>query len=133
MSLRESALEANNLELSHRRDLLRHIGACLVNKRGGKIYIADEEDLWFLRDNIKPEYSVGKVSGLDLITKLYSLIVGRDWPEGFVYTGNKGKELMIYAGDKNTTKDTDTDESRDRPGAEIEPGQALPPAEGKGG
>lgn len=76
LSLRPTNLEDENEGLHKKRAWLLEIGNCLINDEFGKITLESMEDFWFLRDNIKPEISLGELTGMEFIKKLYGLLIG---------------------------------------------------------
>ncbi len=55
-------------------DLALQIGECLVSQKPQQIGV-NERDLWLLRANIDPEKVVGKSMGIDIIIKIYALLL----------------------------------------------------------
>jgi hypothetical protein len=107
--------------LDIRRPMLKELGRILLDKTLGELTISEEADIWFLRDNIDPNAAVGDSSGLDLITRVYGIILGY-----------KPNNLIVEVGDanENETSDSTNNEAKGRPSAEAKPRQALSGTEG---
>jgi len=120
--LLEINLRGAGLDFQLHRDWMRQIGRVLLDKSQGAIFIESESDIWFLRDSIDPNSSVGDISGLDLITRVYGLLLGHN-----VKLLEEGKEDA----NENENQNTDEDRTEDRPEAAAVPGEILPFAKGE--
>lgn len=78
ISFKISPQEALILEMSLKecknRDLLLEVGRCLVTKQDTVLSLG-EKDFWFLRDKIDPNVQVGTTSGIDLIIRIYKVLL----------------------------------------------------------
>jgi len=72
----EVSLRGDKCDVSRYRWFLKSIGDLLTGEQEREIELDfTDEELWFLRDNIDPAISVGELTGLDIIKKIYNLLL----------------------------------------------------------
>ena len=84
------------------------IARCLVTKQSITFGIS-ESDLWMLRAQINPQVSVGRIRGIDLITKLCKLIVEYDEDRLMLPITQLVGESYVYNNENRTEENRDRD------------------------
>lgn len=70
----ELSLRGGDPKIERYRRFLLQIGECLISGEDTTLTVT-EEDLWFLRDKLVPSVRVGEITGMDLIKKIYRLLL----------------------------------------------------------
>lgn len=70
----EISLKGGDPRIDKYRKFLLEIGECLISENEMTITVT-EDDLWFLRDKLISSIRIGETTGMDLIKKVYKLLL----------------------------------------------------------
>ena len=95
--LRIDAVEAQLIESCLRecdkRWFLFQLGYVMVSGQEKEIGVS-EDDLWYLREKINPSAKVGKITGVDVLKKIYGLLIEAAQEKGAREAGLSGMPLI---------------------------------------
>ena len=70
----EISLKGGDPRIDRYRKFLLEIGECLISENETTVTVT-EDDLWFLRDKLIPSIRIGEATGMDVIKKVYKLLL----------------------------------------------------------
>jgi len=111
--------------LSIMRPFLVSLGVSMLDDRDIEVDLTDK-DLWFLRDYIDPCASVGNISGIDVIKKIYDVLLEHRKVDNYEVVEEGKYPLEVVYANKNNSKGKAKRKSKSRPRQKVESEATLP-------